>query len=58
MLRVVSPAAVLAQRRDPVDAATRAAASTILDDVRTNGEKALIAQAIRLGDIKVWKNAA
>jgi hypothetical protein len=49
----LSPGDVLAQRRDPVDAETRGKAEAIVNDVKRNGEQALVATAIKLGDIKV-----
>ena len=52
MLPRVLPHAVEAANISPVDAPTLAAAKAILDDVRDNGEPALRAHAVRLGDVQ------
>lgn len=51
MLTRVSPSEIRAARVQPVDADTLAAASAIVDDVRTRGEMALRHHAARLGDL-------
>jgi phosphoribosyl-ATP pyrophosphohydrolase/phosphoribosyl-AMP cyclohydrolase/histidinol dehydrogenase len=51
-LRVIGADEVRTTRRDPVDAATLAAAAGIVDDVRRRGEAALREHAERLGDVK------
>jgi phosphoribosyl-ATP pyrophosphohydrolase/phosphoribosyl-AMP cyclohydrolase/histidinol dehydrogenase len=50
-LRVIGPEAVRVERRDPVDAATLAAAAAIVADVRRRGEPALREHAERRGDL-------
>lgn len=51
-LRVIDADEVKTTRRDPVDAATLAAAAAIVDDVRERGESALREHAERLGDLR------
>ena len=50
-LRRVESDALQAACPDPVNPAARDAAKAILDDVKANGEPALLANAVRLGDI-------
>ncbi len=52
LLRRVAPDALDAARSDPLDAATRAAADAIVEDVLARGEPALRAHAERLGDVE------
>ncbi|MBA2665221.1 MAG: histidinol dehydrogenase [Bradymonadaceae bacterium] len=52
LLKIISPDDVPALRRDPVDAATLAATSIIVEDVRERGEAAVRHHALRLGDIQ------
>jgi len=52
MLRRIKPADVSANRRSAVDPVTLREAALIVDDVRENGEAALVKHALRLGDMK------
>jgi phosphoribosyl-ATP pyrophosphohydrolase/phosphoribosyl-AMP cyclohydrolase/histidinol dehydrogenase len=52
LLRRLSPNDLLSRRRGGLDATTLAAAAAIVDDVRAHGEPALLAHALRLGDLK------
>lgn len=51
-LRILQAADVGESRREPVNAETLAAASEIVEDVKRNGEGALRAHAVRLGDLE------
>jgi histidinol dehydrogenase len=51
VLRRVDANAVTFARRDPVDAATLAAAGVIMDEVRAGGVDSLRAAAVRFGDL-------
>jgi len=50
-LRVITPSEVEHVENDPVDALARVQAQSIIDDIRKNGREALLATAVRLGDI-------
>ncbi|MCU0232963.1 MAG: histidinol dehydrogenase [Thermoanaerobaculales bacterium] len=51
ILRRIAPGELAAIRREPVDAATLAAAAEIVDEVRAGGEAALRRHAERLGEL-------
>ncbi|CAN0440184.1 unnamed protein product [Laminaria digitata] len=52
VLRVLRVDEVPTLKADPVDPIAREQAKAIVDDVQSGGTKSLIAQALRLGDIK------
>mmetsp|Transcript_8543 Transcript_8543/g.13084 ORF Transcript_8543/g.13084 Transcript_8543/m.13084 type:complete len:503 (-) Transcript_8543:178-1686(-) len=50
-LKIISPEDVKADKIDPVDPGARDQAAEIINDVRENGEEALLKRSIALGDI-------
>ena len=53
LLRRVTVEELISQRRDPVDAETRLKAEAIVNAVRAGGEEALLAAALKFGDLQV-----
>eukprot|EP01117_Protostelium_nocturnum_P010052 TRINITY_DN3584_c1_g1_i3.p1 TRINITY_DN3584_c1_g1~~TRINITY_DN3584_c1_g1_i3.p1 ORF type:complete len:1502 (-),score=554.93 TRINITY_DN3584_c1_g1_i3:1002-5507(-) len=52
LLRRVSPSSVAAASEDPIDDKVYSISRDIVEDVRNNGESAMLKHAVRLGDIK------